>query len=70
MNDDTDRFWEELRKQTGDPKCFTALTDEEAERRMAEAGEEPMSGEEIDEIVRSHRASCIGISRSPRLVIS
>jgi hypothetical protein len=56
MTDDMNKFWEQLRKQTADPQGFTPLTDAEAERRMAAAGEEPMSEDEIAAIVRKATA--------------
>ncbi|MHC4811639.1 MAG: hypothetical protein ACYTKC_14870 [Planctomycetota bacterium] len=58
MSDDMNKFWEELRKRAADPEGFVPLTDAEAERRMAEAGEEPMSEEEIAAIV--HNATAEG----------
>jgi len=56
MTDQMNKFWEQLRNQAADPQGFTPLTDAEAERRMAEAGEEPMSEEEIAKIVRTATA--------------
>ncbi|MHC4079326.1 MAG: hypothetical protein ACYST0_12900, partial [Planctomycetota bacterium] len=64
MSDDMNKFWEELRKRAADPEGFAPLTDAEAERRMAEAGEEPMSEEEIAAIV--HNATAEG----PRGVVA
>ncbi len=51
MAEDMNKFWAELQKQAADPKGFAPVTDAEAERRMAEAGEEPMSEAEIAAIV-------------------
>ncbi len=51
MTEDMNKFWQELQKQAADPKGFAQVTDAEAERRMAEAGEEPMSEAEIAAIV-------------------
>ncbi len=52
MSDDTDRFWTELLAKVGDPNGFAPLTDEEVELLFAEAGEEPMSAEEVEAIAR------------------
>ena len=56
MSDDPNKFWKQLQEKAADPEGFVPLTDAEAERRMAEAGEEPMSEEEIARIVDSATA--------------